>query len=175
MVCVKTHSIIPKNPGLYNRNREQGVNKQQAGCGGARLYKKREMVYNTGVANGKNREAGGMVTLKRCPFCGSLAGYSRVPGQGFSVICRGCAAIAMHEKARERDMMGQAWNRRAPLGQPASGLAPCPFCGGGMPNAGFTVGDGTIIRCGHCGMMVTFANSASSAESLALWNRRSGL
>ena len=61
-----------------------------------------------------------MIKLERCPFCGSLAGYSRVPGQGFSVVCRGCGAIAMHELTQERDDVARAWNLRAPQAAPAA-------------------------------------------------------
>ncbi len=114
-----------------------------------------------------------MVKLMRCPFCGCLAGYSRVPQQGFSLLCRCCGAIAMHEEARERDALGLAWNRRAHPAVGAGPLAPCPFCGGQVPPS--AAGAGGIIRCPSCGMMIAFAGSASAAESRVLWNRRSGV
>ena len=107
-----------------------------------------------------------MIKLERCPFCGSLAGYSRVPGQGFSVVCRGCGAIAMHELTQERDDVARAWNLRAPQAAPGGGVRPCPFCGSAVVVAG------SFLRCPHCGMMISFAQSGSQAESLELWNRR---
>ncbi len=110
-----------------------------------------------------------IIKLQRCPFCGSLAGYSKIPQQGFTVVCRGCGAIAMHEWAAGRDEIARSWNQRTTrVAFSSSAIKPCPFCGGQIPQGA----RGPIIRCPSCGMMVSFALGDSVGQAAELWNRR---
>ncbi len=115
-----------------------------------------------------------MVKLERCPFCGSLSAYSRMVGEGFSVVCRNraCMAVALHAKAKERDAVGALWNRRGQdrFVSPHAARA-CPFCGGHAKAMVLT--DGAVtMHCTSCGMMVSFVNSQSVTDSVRAWNRR---
>ncbi|MDL2253990.1 Lar family restriction alleviation protein [Ruminococcaceae bacterium OttesenSCG-928-I18] len=113
-----------------------------------------------------------IIKLERCPFCGSLAGYSKVPQQGFTVVCRSCGAIAMHDEYMGRDDIAKEWNRRVKkVAFSNSRIRPCPFCGTQIPSGGFS-GGGSIICCPGCGMMVSFAGSHSIHTTITLWNDR---
>ncbi len=118
-----------------------------------------------------------MVKLERCPFCGNLAAYSRIVGEGFSVVCRnrGCMAIAIHKTATERDDMALMWNRRGKDRFVSRGAAKaCPFCGGRALVSPLSDG-GVSFYCLSCGMMVSFAQSHSVTQSTLAWNRRDTL
>ncbi len=115
-----------------------------------------------------------MTKLERCPFCGNLAAYSRIPGEGFSVVCRnrGCMAVAMHTKAKEREEMAAAWNRRGRDRFVSPGAArACPFCGG-RALAHELPGGGLSFHCTSCHMMVSFAQGNTVTQSVVAWNRR---
>lgn len=114
-----------------------------------------------------------MVTLDSCPFCGGKATYSRIPGEGFSVICGECGAIAVREKDVGRDELGKSWNLRTVRHNfsKSDNVKPCPFCAsrislGKMPD------NNSILKCGKCGMMVSFFDSDSLQNTVARWNKR---
>ncbi len=115
-----------------------------------------------------------VIKLERCPFCGNLAGYSRMPGDGFSVVCRNraCAAVALHKNAMDRDGLALLWNRRGRDRFVSRGAArACPFCGGRALVMPLSDG-GVSFHCTSCGMMVSFAQSTNVTQSTLAWNRR---
>ncbi len=114
-----------------------------------------------------------MVSLKNCPFCGGKAVYSRIPGDGFSVLCTACGALAVRQQATDRDVLGAGWNMREVRHnfQQRDNVKPCPFCAsrisiGKMPD------DNSILQCGRCGMIVSFATSNDLSTTIQRWNRR---
>lgn len=111
-----------------------------------------------------------MATLKPCPFCGGNASFSRIPGQGFSLLCQRCGAMAMLNSNTGRDALEDAWNRRTARFS-SGAVKPCPFCGssaalGKMPH------DPSILLCTNCNMMVSFVKSNTTPTSLNYWNQR---
>lgn len=114
-----------------------------------------------------------MVTLSPCPFCGGQPGYSRVPGQGFSILCNGCGALAVHAKLPGRDELGAAWNRREQRHNfnVKSRVKPCPFCSSRAGIKKMAHND-SILLCERCGMMVSFALADGLDATVAAWNRR---
>lgn len=107
-----------------------------------------------------------------CPFCGGRAVTERAWADAISVVCTGCGAVGLHQTAKGRDALVQAWNRRKSRVnlQQKSTLQPCPFCAsrqlsqGGRGNA--------IITCRTCGMMTSFATADTRASAARKWNRR---
>lgn len=115
-----------------------------------------------------------MVTLKNCPFCGGAAGYSRIPGSGFSVLCKRCGAIGVLGHSSARDDVGNMWNLRIPAKPNFSrqdNVKPCPFCGS-RAFLGKMADSSDILKCERCGMLVSFAQSRGLSDTLELWNRR---
>lgn len=114
-----------------------------------------------------------MVMLNPCPFCGGKAVYSRIPGEGFSILCQSCGAIGVREKHISRDALGKTWNLRMVRHNFSvqDKVKPCPFCAsrislGKMPD------NSSILKCAKCGMMVSFIDSRSLNDTVAKWNRR---
>lgn len=111
-----------------------------------------------------------MNEAKSCPFCGGEAVFSRVPGQGFSLLCQGCGAIAMLRGSQSKAALAAAWNRRTARFS-SGGVKPCPFCGSNAALAKMP-GDDSILCCQNCGMMISFVRSKTAAQSLSAWSRR---
>ena len=114
-----------------------------------------------------------VVALKACPFCGGAAVYSRVPGQGFSIICRGCGALALHRGTTSKDVLGAQWNRREVRHNfnIASKIKACPFCSS-RTGIKKMQNNSSILVCERCGMMVSFAGADDLNGTINLWNRR---
>lgn len=114
-----------------------------------------------------------MAHLKPCPFCGGEAKFSRIPGEGFSVVCSNCGAIAIREKSKDRDSLGNAWNLRQVRHNfsVTDQLKPCPFCASRL-SLGKMPSNGSILACSKCGMMVSFIDSGDLKTTVARWNRR---
>lgn len=115
-----------------------------------------------------------MVQLKSCPFCGGRAVYSRIPGHGFSVLCQGCGALAVHTTSANRDALGNAWNRREVrhnFNQKNRQVKPCPFC---ATQAGVRKmpDDQSVLLCERCGLMVSFVYSLGLRDTVNHWNQR---
>lgn len=117
-----------------------------------------------------------MYELKPCPFCGTVPrmGVTELTcgRPGYFVDCEGsgCKAIACTANRYETALeAAEAWNARAcdRVGA-ASGLKPCPFCGGEAKL--LHVGAGRIVKCGSCGASTSFAAENPAKE----WNRRAG-
>lgn len=114
--------------------------------------------------------------LKPCPFCGTepKMGVTE-PTFGeprYFVECEGvgCKVVAYTPNEYETALeAAEAWNARAcDRVSAASGLKPCPFCGGEAKL--LHVGAGRIVKCGSCGASTSFAAENPAKE----WNRRAG-
>ena len=114
-----------------------------------------------------------MVALNNCPFCSGPAVYSRVPGQGFSIICRGCGALALYGGSASKDALGTQWNRRVVRHNFnfSNKIKPCPFCAS-RTGIKKMQNNSSILVCERCGMMVSFAGSDDLNGTIGLWNRR---
>ncbi len=114
-----------------------------------------------------------METLKPCPFCAGAAVFSRIPQQGFSVLCNDCGAIVLHCGSSDRNTLGAQWNTRVfrPNFSQQNAPVPCPFCAS-RASVKNLAKDASVLQCERCGMMVSFAQSASLADTVAKWNKR---
>ena len=114
-----------------------------------------------------------MIQLGSCPFCGGQAAYSRIPGQGFSILCKDCGALAVHGKYKERDQLGTAWNQRQTRHNfnDTGKVKPCPFCAS-RAGVGKLAGSETVLACERCGLMVSFLGGDDLNSTISLWNRR---
>lgn len=114
-----------------------------------------------------------MVKLNPCPFCGGKAGYSRIPGEGFSILCTSCGAIAVRERGVSQDTLGNTWNTRTVRHNfsQQDNVKPCPFCASRI-SLGKMPGNSSILKCGKCGMMVSFFDSITLQDTANKWNRR---
>lgn len=114
-----------------------------------------------------------MIQLNPCPFCGAKASFSRIPGQGLSILCSGCGAIAAKKADTSSQALADAWNARTVRHNFSrqSNVAPCPFCASRL-DVGKMPDNASILKCMQCGMYVTFIESDDLHDTVVRWNRR---